>query len=139
MPSWRRPEAGRQTVFVAEDDPDFRITLGDVLEQDGFDAVLFSSAQTLLSSLENDVPALIVTDVVMPGLSGGLLVSALRVNDRWRGIPVVVMTGSNDTTLPIRLDAPVVYKPDTHGLLRVVHTAIRDSIDDHSAKAPNRA
>lgn len=139
MPSWRRPAARRQTVFVAEDDPDFRTALGDVLAQDGFDAVLFSSAQTLLSSLENDVPALIVTDVVMPGLSGGQLLGALRANDRWRGIPVVVMTGSNDATLPIRLDAPVVYKPDTDGLLRMVHTALRDSTGDHSAEAPNRA
>lgn len=58
---------------------------------------------------------------------------------RWRGIRVVVMTGTNDTTLPIRLDATVVYKPDTEGLLRVVHTALRDSTGDRSVEAPDRA
>jgi hypothetical protein len=34
------------------------------------------------------------------------------------------MTGNNDTALPLRLDAPVVYKPDTDGLLREIVTAL---------------
>jgi CheY-like chemotaxis protein len=127
MERWRRADPRPQTVFVAEDDVDFRIALGDVLAEDGFHPVLFSSAQTLLNALDDGVPALIVTDVVMPGLSGVQLLGALRKNDRWRRIPVVVMTGSNDTALPIRLDAPIVYKPDTDGLLRVVHTLLRGS------------
>jgi FixJ family two-component response regulator len=136
MQKWRGSDAGRQTVFVAEDDPDFRIALGEVLAEDGFDTVLFSSAQTLLSSLDDSVPALIVTDVVMPGLSGGQLLGALRENDRWRSIPVVVMTGSNDTALPFRLDAPVVYKPDTDELLRVVHTVLRSPAGNQSREEP---
>jgi FixJ family two-component response regulator len=139
MQTRRVSDAGRRTVFVAEDDPDFRIALGDVLAEEGFDPVLFSSAQTLLSSLDHGVPALIVTDVVMPGLSGGQLLEALRGDDRWRGIPVVVMTGSNDTALPVRLDAPVVYKPDTDELLRVVHTVLRGSTGELSAEEPSRA
>jgi len=139
MQNWRGSDAGRQTVFIAEDDPDFRIALGDVLAEDGFDPVLFSSAQTLLSSLDDGVPALIVTDVVMPGLSGGQLLGALRGNDRWRSIPVVVMTGNNDTALPVRLDAPVVYKPDTDELLRVVHTVLRGPIGNPAGEEPLRA
>ena len=139
MQTRRVSDAGRRTVFVAEDDPDFRIALGDVLAEEGFDPVLFSSAQTLLSSLDDGVPALIVTDIVMPGLSGGQLLGALRRDDRWRGIPVVVMTGNNDTALPVRLDAPVVYKPDTDELLRVVHTVLRGPIGNHSGEEPLRA
>ena len=139
MQNWRGSDAGRQTVFIAEDDPDFRIALGDVLAEDGFDPVLFSSAQTLLSSLDDGVPALIVTDIVMPGLSGGQLLGALRRDDRWRGIPFVVMTGNNDTALPVRLDAPVVYKPDTDELLRVVHTVLRGPIGDQASEEPLRA
>jgi len=30
------------------------------------------------------------------------------------------MTANNDTALPVRVDAPVVYKPDTDGLLREI-------------------
>jgi hypothetical protein len=35
------------------------------------------------------------------------------------------MTGNNDTALPLRLDAPVVYKPDTDGLIRAIDTVLR--------------
>ena len=113
-----------QTVFVVEDDLDFRIVLGDVLAQEGLRPVLFATAQKLLGSLDDDIPAIIVTDFLMPGVSGAELLAALRENDRWRGIPVVVMTGTNDTALPLRLDAPVVYKPDTDGLLRTIDTVL---------------
>jgi CheY-like chemotaxis protein len=139
MQGWRRADPRPPTVFVAEDDLDFRVVLGDVLAQDGFHPVLFSSAQTLLNSLDDGVPALIVTDVVMPGMSGVQLLGALRDNDRWRRIPVVVMTGSNDTALPIRLDAPIVYKPDTDGLLRAVHTVLRGSTGEEPREQPVRA
>jgi CheY-like chemotaxis protein len=56
----------------------------------------------------------------MPGLSGPELLRVLRLDERWRRIPVVVMTGNNDTALPIRLDVPVVYKPDTDGLVAMI-------------------
>lgn len=120
----KAPAGNRRTVFVVEDDPDYRTTLGEVLSEEGFCPVLFGTAQKLLSSLNREIPAVIVTDVVMPGVSGAQLVAALRENDRWRGVPVVVMTGNNDTALPLRFDAPVVCKPDTDELLREIFTVL---------------
>jgi DNA-binding response OmpR family regulator len=111
---------GRQTVFVAEDDSEFRHALGDILSAEGFRPVLFPTAQKLLSALDDQLPDAIVTDLVMPGLSGAQLLRVLRENDRWRLLPVVVMTGSNDTALPLRLDAPIVYKPDTEALVGMI-------------------
>ncbi len=113
--------AGRpQVVFVVEDDPDLRMALGDVLVGEGLCPVLFSTAQKVLSALDREIPAAIITDLVMPGMSGTQLLGALRSDNRLRGIPVVVMTGTNDTALPVRLDAPIVYKPDLNGLLRAL-------------------
>lgn len=109
-----------RVVFVVEDDPDLRLALADVLAAEGLCAVLFPTAQTLLSSLDGDMPAAIITDLVMPGMSGVQLLGVLRSDDRWRGVPVVVMTGTNDTALPVRLDVPIVYKPDLNGLLRAL-------------------
>ncbi len=115
------PAAGkRQKIFVAEDDRDLLVALGDLLSEEGYCPVLFSTAQKLLSSLDDDLPAVIVTDIAMPGFSGARLLATLREDHRWKGIPVVVMTGNNDTALPLSLDAPVVYKPDTVGLLREI-------------------
>jgi len=109
-----------ELVFVAEDDADFRVALAEVLTEAGLRVVMFPTAEQLLRSLDLTIPAVIVTDVSMPGLSGPDLLRLLRLDDRWRQIPVVVMTANNDTALPIRLDAPVVYKPDTEGIVAVI-------------------
>lgn len=114
------PVGTTPVVFVAEDDAEFRVALGETLADAGLCVVLFPNAEKLLRSLAGTIPTIIVTDVSMPGLSGPELLRVLRLDERWRRIPVVVMTANNDTSLPIRLDAPVVYKPDTDGLVAMI-------------------
>jgi CheY-like chemotaxis protein len=123
--AWRLVAASRPLIFVAEDDPDLRPMLGEILGDAGYRAVLFETAEKLLASLDGATPAAIVTDIAMPGLSGAGLLAKLRRNEDWRGIPVVVMTANNDTALPLRLDVPVVYKPDTDSLIPAIETLLR--------------
>jgi CheY-like chemotaxis protein len=99
-------------IFVVDDDLDFRTVLAQVLSEAGFTPILFDRAVGLLASLEWAIPAAIVTDLVMPELSGSQLIALLGRSERWGRIPVVVMTGNNDTSLPLRLLVPIVYKPD---------------------------
>ena len=117
-----RPAQEGQTVFVAEDDPDLRIALAETLAEEGLRSVWFPTASSLLAALDGGVPDLIVTDLAMPGMSGAQLLRALRDDERWHHIQVIIMTGSNDTALPPRLDVPVVHKPDTEALLRTIRT-----------------
>jgi CheY-like chemotaxis protein len=113
------------TVFIVEDDCDFGAALAELLADEGFRPVWFASGRQALDRLGHETPALIITDLIMPGMSGAQLVKALRSNERWRNIPVVVLTGGNDTALALRLDTPVIYKPDIGSLLRVLPTAAR--------------
>src|SRR3954468_6063355 len=116
-----------RTVFIVEDDLDFGAALAELLADEGFRPLCFTSAQQALARVRHQIPALIITDVVRPGMSGGELVKALRADERWRDIPVVVVTGGNDTALALRLDTPVVYKPDIVSLLRVLPAAARSA------------
>jgi CheY-like chemotaxis protein len=118
-------DEARPTVFIAEDDPDFRAILADALRHEGLAVVLFPTGQDLLSALERQRPDVIVTDIVMPGMFGPELLALLRESGRWRDIPVVVMTGINDTALPVRLNAPVIAKPEIEELLRAVWFVVR--------------
>jgi FixJ family two-component response regulator len=43
-------------VFVAEDDAEFRIALGETLAEAGFSVVLFPNAETLVRSLAGTIP-----------------------------------------------------------------------------------
>ena len=113
------------TVFIVEDDPDFSMVLAEMLADEGFTPVQFSDGLQALRSLDRETPALIVTDLVMPGMSGAQLVRALRADERWREIPVVVVTGGTDMAAGAWLDAQVVYKPDVASLLSVLSAAAR--------------
>jgi CheY-like chemotaxis protein len=112
-----------QTVFIVEDDTEFGAALAELLADEGFRPVHFSSALKALDSLAAELPSLIITDLLMPGMSGSQLVRTLRSDVRWRDIPIVVLTGGNDTAVGVRLDAPVVYKPDIESLLRILPAA----------------
>jgi FixJ family two-component response regulator len=113
------------TVFIVEDDAEFGAALAELLIDEGFNPIHFSSARQALERLVDETPSLIITDLLMPGMSGAQLVKALRADARWRHIPVVVLTGGNDIALAVRLDTPVVYKPDIDSLLRILPVATR--------------
>lgn len=121
-------------IFVVDDDPDFRALLADILSDAGFRPILFNRAEGLLASLEWTIPAAIITDLVMPDLSGSQLVAVLGRSERWGRIPVVVMTGNNDTSLPLRFLVPIIYKPDISGLV----SAIRGVLGARAVEAPIR-
>jgi two-component system nitrogen regulation response regulator GlnG len=113
-----------ETIFVAEDDVAFGRILAELLSAAGFRPVVFQGATPLLRSLHSRRPSLIVTDLALSGMSGAELLRALRRDEAWRSIPVIVMTDDNDTALPLRVDAPVLYKPDVDALLAAIRSAL---------------
>ena len=71
---------GRESVLVVEDEPSIRAALVRFLESLGYTACSADSPEQALAMLQNPGLriALLVTDVVMPGMSGGELVSKAR-------------------------------------------------------------
>jgi len=39
---------------------------------------------------------------------------------RWASLPVLVVTGVNDSMLPVRLDVPIAFKPDAEAVLAAI-------------------
>jgi CheY-like chemotaxis protein len=58
-------------------------------------------------------------------MSGIDLVKALRAHERWRHIPIVMVTGSEDVTRAPCLDTPVLFKPDIGSLMQALPAAAR--------------
>lgn len=117
------PMAG--VVFIVEDNSDFGAALAELLSDEGFQPVCFSTGWQALEGLRSHVPALIITDVSMPGMSGFELVTTLRAHEAWRTIPVVLLSGSADTGCGRDIDAPLLFKPDVASLMRVLPAAAR--------------
>ena len=92
--------ADRPRVVVAEDNPDLRSYLAQVLGDD-YDVELVPDGQAALDAVRRDAPDLVLTDVMMPELDGYGLVDAIRQDPALAGIPVVLLSaraGEHETS-----------------------------------------
>jgi len=114
------------SIVVVDDDHDVREALGEVLTEEGFDTRLFESARAALEFLRSSAegtphPALILLDLMMPGMNGWQFREEQLRDERLKDIPVVVITASRLGSEAIRA-REVLFKPVALGdLLDAVH------------------
>jgi putative two-component system response regulator len=117
-------------VLVIDDEPLVRDLVSDILADEGHDVQSVTTAEAALSALSDRSLGLVVSDIVMPELSGLELLATVR---RQRpGLPVVLVTGhATHSTVSAALAGGadgLVMKPFSHvELLRTVGTALRRS------------
>jgi FixJ family two-component response regulator len=87
-------------VFVIEDDPSFRRSLGFLIESARFPVQTFNSAEEFLRSPRPDVPACLVLDVRLPDLSGLDLQRELTKTEV--SIPIIFITGHGDIPMTVQ-------------------------------------
>ncbi len=111
-PQLRSPEknqiapSGSETILVVEDEASVRTLVKQILELHGYRARVAESAQEALEILDrqdesdDDRPALLLTDVVMPGRGGLALAADLK--NRYDDLRVLYMSGYTDTHSDVR-------------------------------------
>ena len=116
-------------ISVVDDDKSVRESLPDLLEDFGFAAQVFSSAEEFLASDSVTKTKCLILDISMPGMGGPELHRQLR--RRRLTIPVIFVTGSRDETVRSRMleDGAVecLFKPlDDTALLEALNKAVSD-------------
>lgn len=79
-------------ILVAEDESTLRTVISRVLHQDGYDVTTVASGEEALAAFEHDSYPLVITDIVMGGLSGLDLLKELKRRDP--DVHVVIMTSN---------------------------------------------
>ena len=87
-------------VFVVEDDDSMRRALGNLIRSVGFQVELFSSAQEFMGREKPPVPACLVLDVRLRGLSG--LELQRELNAAGNPIPIIFITSHGDIPMSVR-------------------------------------
>jgi len=81
-------------VLVVDDDADIQETIGIILESRGFEFAVANDGAHALEQLQADrLPAVILLDLMMPGMSGPEFRTEQLKDPRLASLPVVVMTG----------------------------------------------
>ncbi|MFZ0734601.1 MAG: PAS domain S-box protein [Candidatus Sulfotelmatobacter sp.] len=92
----KETRGGTETILIAEDEPDLRELTRIFLEVYGYKVLTAASAELAIQTAENfpDPIHLLLTDVIMPGMSGSQL--AERIQTRRPETRIVYMTGYTD-------------------------------------------
>ncbi|HSJ93161.1 MAG TPA: response regulator [Gaiellaceae bacterium] len=114
-------------ILVIEDEEIVRGLIVEVLEDAGFEVVAAERAEAGLEVLSRSPISLVVSDIVMPGLTGLDLLARVRATHP--SLPVVLVTGAgtygNLTQALANGASGIVVKPFSHAdLVAAVHSAL---------------
>ena len=107
--------------MLVDDEPDILDMLTDVLRSEGYDPVPFGRANDALKYCQDHVPAVVVTDLLMPELDGSAFVNTLR--QQCADVPVLMMSASVEASSMFRqVTQAFIEKPfDLRDFLDQVH------------------
>ncbi|MEM9549126.1 MAG: ATP-binding protein [Bacteroidota bacterium] len=93
------------TVLLVEDNYDLRHYMSSIL-QDTYEVEMAENGLEALEVLnigteKNQMPDLIVTDLMMPKMDGHSFITELKGNSKWRSIPVIVGTALSSENVKI--------------------------------------
>src|ERR1041384_6438632 len=77
-------------ILIVEDDPHILLGLEEILKSDGFEVAVCNRGDKAIEAVAKNQPALIVLDVMLPGLSGYDVCKQLR--SKKIAIPILMLT-----------------------------------------------
>jgi CheY-like chemotaxis protein len=124
---------GGGPILVVEDDPHTRDMLRRSLRKDGWSLIEAENGRAGIEALGKEEPALILLDLMMPQMDGFEFAAELQRNERWRSIPVIVLTAKElSSEDKARLDGRVLRilakgATSRDEILKQVHEAIKSA------------
>lgn len=93
------PAQPSNTILLVEDNPDFRYLLHVYLSSQ-YELISTENAKAALHHLRHKAPpALIITDIMMPGMDGIQLIHQIKSTAALSGIPIIVISARSDEAI----------------------------------------
>jgi DNA-binding response OmpR family regulator len=86
--------SGLPTILLVEDDADLLEILHAVLATEGYRVLAASDAEAGLGYLLTETPAMVIAGCSMPDQGGLGIADRMAADPRWRGIPIIIISGS---------------------------------------------
>jgi len=82
-------------ILVVEDDTGLRELMRRTLEREGYAVIEAENGRVALERLRETAPGVILLDLMMPEMDGFDVVTAVRADEAWRTIPIIVVTAKD--------------------------------------------
>jgi DNA-binding response OmpR family regulator len=79
-------------VLIIEDYPATSKMIAEILEMEGYQAVIAADGLVGVEKAKSEKPDLILLDIMLPGIDGLEVCSRLRANDQTKNIPVIMVS-----------------------------------------------
>ena len=85
---------GKQVIMVVDDDENITQLVRLYLEKEGFEVVSFSRGDSALTAFKSNPPALLLLDIMLPGMDGWQVCRAIR---QISSIPIIMLSAKDET------------------------------------------
>jgi len=120
----------KERILIIDDEQDFVETIGEWLWARGFDIVRAFNGESGMEKAHSESPDLILLDIAMPGMSGYDVCRTLRLEEKFKDIPVVMLTAKfqpSDVKFGQEMGADLYLTkpPELEPLLRDIKALLR--------------
>jgi DNA-binding NarL/FixJ family response regulator len=89
-------------LLLVDDDPNLILLVKDYLEFQGYEVITAENGRDALEILTQQVPNMIICDIMMPEMDGYTLIERIRQDARWSWIPVMFLSAKGQSQDRVR-------------------------------------
>ena len=87
-----------QRILIADDEPNIVVSLEFLMKREGFDVQVAVDGEAALQAVAQQVPDLVLLDIMLPKKDGFEVCQQIRANPQWKSIKVVMLTAKGRDT-----------------------------------------
>jgi DNA-binding response OmpR family regulator len=130
--------AGRRTILMVEDESSITEPLAEALDREGFDTRVAATVADALQQAEEQMPDLVLLDVMLPDGSGYDVARRLRENSK---VPIIMLTARGEETdrivgLELGADDYIVKPFSAREVAARIRAVLRRTDEGAAAPAP---
>ena len=130
----------KHTILIVEDSATQAAQLQFVLESAGYQAIVATHGAEALKILQETIPSLIISDVVMPEMNGYELSKHIKANSQLKDIPMILLTTLSEPAdifmgLECGADHYILKPFDEYSIVSRVGAILADRFLRHSSKS----
>ncbi len=117
-------------ILVVEDDDDIRDSLKELLEEEGYRVDTAANGEQALCRLQDEVPQVILLDLMMPVMDGWQFQKELRETPTFARVPIIVISASKFSREPLNAAAFIPKPLDAGVLLETIESFLSENASE---------